>query len=167
MESSFIKSIQTPEQPTPTTTPNAPKKATAAKRRIQVEEPKERNSNGFEIVSIPGVNVPNPTKKVKMTPTERQISPAYKVSSEINVYCLTKKWDKASKDYVQVERSYVGSSNGKPGVYTFSFDICYIQTMIAALNQLKEYYSNDPDTDDDSDDGTGQDDDVVFEEDED
>ena len=152
-----MRSLQTPEQPPPAVTPNAPKKATAAKRRIPVGEPKEKNSNGFEIVTLPGAYTSNPPKRAKKSPTEEQISPAYKVSGEINVYSLTKKWDRgAARDYVQIEKAYVSSTSGAPGIYTFSFDINYLSTMIMALDKIKEHYAScETENEIDSDDGAG------------
>lgn len=162
--SSFLKSFgevdpevqsagkSTPVRPNLFATPAAPaKKTAAAKKKLSMEAEKQdgsesdpeviepaRNSLGQIIRSLDG-SVASPPKKRKKFPKEEQISDAYLVSTNINMYLITKKWDKSERDYVQMERTYQNAA-GEPATYTFSFDVNHADMVIQVLQELHNQY---------------------------
>jgi hypothetical protein len=110
-----------------------------------------KNSKGFDIINPPGFNTP-PVKRPRVNPQEQQISPAYGITDAINVYIVRKSWDRASRDYVQLERLYTNNLTKKESVFNFSFDVKNVTNMISGLQQLAKFYETELETTDDDED---------------
>jgi len=108
-----------------------------------------KNSKGFEIVNPPGFEIRSPpVKRQRTLPSEQQISPAYRISDAINVYVVKKTWDRANRDFIQLERIYTHSMTKKESVFNFSFEIKHLACMISGLQQLQTYYEAEVETTD-------------------
>ena len=115
------------------------------------------NSRGVEIKMPTSYNVPSPTpSRSKRGPKEQQLSPAWMVSDNVNIYLLRKEWENSitgltTRDYIQIEKQYVPSGKTKKQGFGMSIDIKYLRSLRGALDELIKYYDTEyADTDDES-----------------
>jgi len=97
------------------------------------------NARGFKII---GTEKVAPKKKKSVEPDEKQITDAFAVTTDCNMYLMNKTWNpesgKGGIDMVCFERNWI--SQGKPGVFAFTIPISAIPRLREGLDFLESAY---------------------------
>lgn len=147
-----------PPSAEPETIPEEDEEEEASGSMETDEGEKMVNSRGVEIKMPTTYSIPSPTpSRSKRGPKEQQLSPAWMVAENVNIYLLRKEWANSmtgvtTRDYIQIEKQYVPTGKTKKQGFGMSIDIKYLRSLRGALDELIKYYDTEyVETDEESD----------------